>query len=104
MRIKEAMSILKKETKSGTRGSTIKEVVAALDKEAADFRSHTRPGVTIKLLQAYEEYKMNQGYYWKGTDHDTWAVITDPDHPNFREEHMEDLLADVLMAWESSNA
>ena len=66
MRIKGAMTILKKRAKF--YGMTTEELVQWLD---------DRNDETIKVLQAYEVYKMDQGYYWHGADHITW-VKTDP--------------------------
>jgi len=39
----------------------------------------------MRVVEAYEVYKLDQGYYWKGTEGDTWAKITNPYHPNYRE-------------------
>ena len=68
MRIKGAMTILKKRAKH--YGMTIEELVGWLD-ENLGFRINE----TIKVLQAYEVYKMDQCYYWHGVDHITWVKI-----------------------------
>ena len=62
MRIKGAMTILKK--RAEFYGMTVEELVQWLD---------NRNDETIKVLQAYEVYKMDQGYYWKGTNHQGWV-------------------------------
>ena len=75
MRIKGAMTILKKRAKF--YGMTIEELVQWLDKKVADKTTVGYVDETVKVLQAYEVYKMDQGYYWHGADHITW-VKTDP--------------------------
>ena len=64
MRIKGAMTILTKEAKF--LGMTIEEVVDYID----DSNHYTVP---VKVLQAYEVYKMNQGYRWSGVNFETWV-------------------------------
>ena len=64
MRIKGAMTILKKRAKF--YGMTTEELVQWLD---------DRNDETIKVLQAYEVYKQYHGYYWHGADHTTWVKI-----------------------------
>ena len=73
MRIKGAMTILKKRAKF--YGMTIEELVQWLDKKVADKTTVGYVDETIKVLQAYEVYKMDQGYYWHGVDHTTWVKI-----------------------------
>ena len=68
MRIKGAMTILNK--RAEFYGMTVEELVGWLD-ENLGFRINE----TIKVLQAYEVYKMDQGYYWHGVDHTTWVKI-----------------------------
>ena len=76
MRIKGAMTILKKRAKF--YGMTIEELVQWLDhKVASQSEKLGYVDETVKVLQAYEVYKMDQGYYWHGADHTTW-VKTDP--------------------------
>ena len=75
MRIKGAMTILKKRAKF--YGMTTEELVQWLDKKVADKTTVGYVDETVKVLQAYEVYKMDQGYYWHGADHTTW-VKTDP--------------------------
>ena len=75
MRIKGAMTILKKRAKF--YGMTIEELVQWLDKKVADKTTVGYVDETVKVLQAYEVYKMDQGYYWHGVDYKTW-VKTDP--------------------------
>ena len=71
MRIKGAMTILKKRAKF--YGMTIEELVQWLDKKVADKTTVGYVDETGKVLQAYEVYKMDQGYYWHGVDHTTWV-------------------------------
>ena len=71
MRIKGAMTILKKRAKF--YGMTIEELVQWLDKKVADKTTVGYVDETVKVLQAYEVYKMDQGYYWHGVDHTTWV-------------------------------
>ena len=73
MRIKGAMTILKKRAKF--YGMTIEELVQWLDKKVADRTTVGYVDETVKVLQAYEVYKMDQGYYWHGVDHTTWVKI-----------------------------
>ena len=67
MRIKGAMTILTKEAKF--LGMTVEEVV--------DFIDNSPMAFPVKTLQAYEVYKMDQGYVWSGVNFETW-VKTDP--------------------------
>ena len=62
MRIKGAMTILKK--RAEFYGITTEELVQWLD---------NRKDETIKVLQAYEVYKMDQGYQWSGVNYETWV-------------------------------
>ena len=62
MRIKGAMTILRKRAKF--YGTTTEELVQWLDKGFDE---------TIKVLQAYEVYKMHQGYRWSGINHERWV-------------------------------
>ena len=62
MRIKGAMTILKK--RAEFYGMTVEELVQWLD---------NRNDETIKVLQAYEVYKMDQGYEWSGVNFETWV-------------------------------
>ena len=66
MRIKGAMTILKKRAKF--YGMTTEELVQWLDENKG-----VRINETIKVLQAYEVYKMDQGYQWSGVNHETWV-------------------------------
>ena len=66
MRIKGAMTILNKRAKF--YGMTVEEFVGWLD-ENLGFRINE----TIKVLQAYEVYKMDQGYVWSGVNFETWV-------------------------------
>ena len=68
MRIKGAMTILKKRAKF--YGMTTEELVQWLDEN-----SGVRINETIKVLQAYEVYKMDQGYSWSGVNFETWVKI-----------------------------
>ena len=62
MRIKGAMTILRKRAKF--YGTTTEELVQWLDKGFDE---------TIKVLQAYEVYKMHHGYQWSGINHERWV-------------------------------
>ena len=66
MRIKGAMTILNK--RAEFYGMTVEELVGWLD-ENLGFRINE----TIKVLQAYEVYKMDQGYVWSGVNFETWV-------------------------------
>ena len=62
MRIKGAMTILKK--RAEFYGMTTEQLIQWLD---------NRNDETIKVLQAYEVYKMHHGYRWSGTDGEKWV-------------------------------
>ena len=64
MRIKGAMTILKK--RAEFYGMTTEQLVQWLD---------NRNDETIKVLQAYEVYKMHHGYRWSGTNFETWVKV-----------------------------
>ena len=66
MRIKGAMTILKK--RAEFYGITTEELVQWLDKNLG-----VRINETIKVLQAYEVYKMHHGYRWSGVNYETWV-------------------------------
>lgn len=63
MRIKGAMTILKK--RAEFLGMTVEDLVDYIDSKPMAF--------SIKTLQAYEVYKMDQGYRWSGTNFETWV-------------------------------
>ena len=63
MRIKGAMTILKK--RAEFLGMTVEVLVDYIDSKPMAF--------SIKTLQAYEVYKMDQGYRWSGTNFETWV-------------------------------
>jgi len=63
MRIKGAMTILKK--RAEFLGMNVEELVDYIDSKPMAF--------SIKTLQAYEVYKMDQGYSWSGTNFETWV-------------------------------
>ena len=69
MRIKGAMTILNK--RAEFYGMTTEKLVQWLDKKVADTVKVGYVDETIKVLQAYEVYKMDQGYYWSGTNFET---------------------------------
>jgi hypothetical protein len=71
MRIKGAMTILNK--RAEFYGMTTEKLVQWLDKKAADTVKVGYVDETIKVLQAYEVYKMDQGYRWSGTNFETWV-------------------------------
>ena len=62
MKIKGAMTILKKRCEF--YGFTFNELIEKLDNDFDDINS---------VIGAYEVYKMNQGYYWKGINHQGWV-------------------------------
>ena len=72
MRITGAMTILNKRAKF--YGMTIEELVQWLDHKV-DSQSNKLGYVdeTVKVLQAYEVYKMDQGYCWSGVNFETWV-------------------------------
>ena len=63
MKIKGAMTILKKEAKF--LGMTIEEVIKFIDEKPLSFPH--------KTIVAYEVYMMDKGYAWSGVDHKTWV-------------------------------
>ena len=71
MRIKGAMTILKKRAKF--YGMTIEELVQQLDKKVADKTTVGYVDETVKVLQAYEVYKQYHGYEWSGVNFETWV-------------------------------
>ena len=71
MRIKGAMTILKKRAKH--YGMTIEELVQWLDNRYSYKTEMGYVDETVKVLQAYEVYKMDQGYYWSGINFETWV-------------------------------
>ena len=62
MKIKGAMTILKKRCEF--YGLTFNELIEKLDNDFDDINS---------VIVAYEVYKMSQGYYWKGINHQGWV-------------------------------
>ena len=66
MRIKGAMTILNK--RAEFYGMTVQELVQWLDENLG-----VKINQTIKVLRAYEVYKMDQGYYWSGVNFETWV-------------------------------
>ena len=64
MRIKGAMTVLTK--RAEFLGMTVEDLVDYID------RSNPM-AFSIKTLQAYEVYKMDQGYRWSGTNFETWV-------------------------------
>ena len=66
MRIKGAMTILKK--RAEFLGMTVEDLVQWLD-ENLGFKINE----TVKVLQAYEVYKMDKGYRWSGINFETWV-------------------------------
>ena len=71
MRIKGAMTILKKRAKF--YGMTTEELVQWLDNRYSYKTEMGYVDETVKVLQAYEVYKMDQGYYWSGINFETWV-------------------------------
>jgi hypothetical protein len=63
MKIKGAMTVLRKEAEF--LGMTVEEVIAFIDRSPLAF--------PVKVLQAYEVYKQDQGYRWSGVNYETWV-------------------------------
>ena len=70
MKIKGAMIILKK--RAEFYGIDIDTLISKIDMTLlwCDHSPRTEP---IKVLQAYEVYKMDQGYTWSGVNFETWV-------------------------------
>ena len=68
MRIKGAMTVLKKRAK--LYGMTTEELVQWLDNR---LKEDNYIDETIKVLQAYEVYKQYHGYQWSGVNFETWV-------------------------------
>jgi len=62
MQIKGAMTVLNR--RAQFYGKTLDWLTNAMD-------NHMDENMTV--TQAYEVYKMDQGYRWKGTEGDTWV-------------------------------
>ena len=71
MLIKGAMTVLNKRAKF--YGMTFEELIKWLDKKVADKTTVGYVDETIKVLQAYEVFKMDQGYRWSGVNFETWV-------------------------------
>ena len=71
MRIKGAMTILKKRAKH--YGMTIEELVQWLDNRYSYKTEMGYVDETVKVLQAYEVYKQYHGYEWSGVNFETWV-------------------------------
>lgn len=63
MQIKGATTILNK--RAEFFGKTLSELIDMYDNGFDDIHN---------VLVAYEVYKMDQGFYWKGTNGDTWIL------------------------------
>jgi hypothetical protein len=66
MKIKGAMTILNKRAKF--YGKSVNWLINELDNELYN-------NETTMVLVAYEVYKKDQGYRWKGTEGDTWVKV-----------------------------
>ena len=64
MKIKGAMTVLNKRAKF--YGWKFDQLITKLDAGFDD---------NYNVLVAYEVYKMDQGYRWKGTEGDTWVKV-----------------------------
>ena len=62
MKIKGAMTVLERRDKF--YGKTLDWLIDAMDQGMDE---------NMTVTQAYEVYKMDQGYRWKGTEGDTWV-------------------------------
>jgi len=63
MRIKGAMTILEKRAKF--YGWAVPRLVSEIDRGFDE---------NVKVLQAYEVYKMDCGYRWSGENGETWVL------------------------------
>ena len=71
MRIKTAMTVLNKRAKY--YGQTFDELIEWLDNRYSYKNEMGYVDETMKVLQAYEVYKMDQGYSWSGVNYETWV-------------------------------
>ena len=71
MRIKTAMTVLNKRAKF--YGQTFDELIEWLDNRYSYKNEMGYVDETMKVLQAYEVYKMDQGYTWSGVNYETWV-------------------------------
>ena len=71
MRIKTAMTILNKRAKY--YGQTFDELIEWLDNRYSYKNEMGYVDESIKVLEAYEVYKMDQGYTWSGVNYETWV-------------------------------
>ena len=71
MRIKGAMTVLNKRAKF--YGMTFEELIKWLDNRYSYKTEIGYVDESIKVLQAYEVYKMDQGYSWSGINYETWV-------------------------------
>ena len=73
MRIKGAMTILNK--RAEFYGMTFDELIEWLDeKSASQYAKLGYVDETVKVLHAYEVYKMHQGYIWCGVNGVGWCT------------------------------
>lgn len=71
MRIKTAMTVLNKRAKY--YGQTFDELIEWLDNRYSYKNEMGYVDESIKVLEAYEVYKMDQGYRWSGVNYETWV-------------------------------
>ena len=71
MRIKTAMTVLNKRAKY--YGQTFDELIEWLDSRYSYKNEMGYVDERIKVLEAYEVYKMDQGYTWSGVNYETWV-------------------------------
>ena len=71
MRIKGAMTVLNKRAKY--YGQTFDELIEWLDNRYSYKNEMGYVDESIKVLEAYEVYKMDQGYTWSGVNYETWV-------------------------------
>ena len=71
MRIKTAMTVLNKRAKY--YGQTFDELIEWLDNRYSYKNEMGYVDESIKVLEAYEVYKMDQGYSWSGVNYETWV-------------------------------
>jgi hypothetical protein len=67
MRIKGAMTVLNK--RAAFYGKSVEWLINEMDNGLYN-------NETTMVLVAYEVYKKDQGYRWKGTEGDTWVRVT----------------------------
>ena len=65
------MTVLNKRAKY--YGQTFDELIEWLDNRYSYKNEMGYVDESIKVLEAYEVYKMDQGYRWSGVNYETWV-------------------------------